>query len=219
MKYISIVGSRKLPYHFRFHTRLPCKARRCGQVREVVSYILGKGWYINSGGVIGADSYALSSLLRYGKSYIGVIYSAWNSISNFPFSVKKQVGEFYKKGGKIIWGEVSEDSSRKEVVSGLLRRNKKLVENSDLIIAYFYGESRGTTYTIKEAIKNNIPVLAFVCDKYAKLPDNNWRPINSNHSLIKGYFLEPKEQIKTIPIIYRINACKKILENNFALVH
>ena len=69
MKYISIVGAIKLPENFRFH------------VREVVSYLLGKECYINSGGAIGADSYAIAALLRYGKAYRGVIYTEWSCFS------------------------------------------------------------------------------------------------------------------------------------------
>lgn len=152
MKYIGIVGSRSLPDNFRFH------------VREVVAQLLIKDCHINSGGAIGADSYAIAALLRHGKAYRGVIYSAWNYFSGFPYLVRKEIGEFAKKGGRIDWGTVQSGSTREEVIAGLLKRNRKLAENSDTIIAYLYGESRGTMYTIKEATKKGIPVVLFVCD-------------------------------------------------------
>lgn len=152
MKYVGIVGSRKLSKNFRFH------------VREIISYLLGKGCYINSGGAIGADSYAIDTLLRAGKSCRGVIYSAWNYFFSFPYSVRQQISEFAKRGGRIDWGIVQPDATRQEVIAGLLRRNRKLIENSDALIAYLYGESRGTIYTIKEAAKKDIPIVIFVCD-------------------------------------------------------
>ena len=44
-----------------------------------------------------------------------------------------------------------------------------LVENSDALVAYLYGESRGTIYTIKEAAKKDIPIVMFVCDPVSSL--------------------------------------------------
>lgn len=158
MRHIGIVGSRALPEKYRFH------------VREVVSYLLGKGCYINSGGAVGADSYAIAALLRAGKAYRGVIYSAWSYFSGFPYSVRKEIGEFAKRGGRVDWGTVQPDPTREEAIAGLLRRNRKLVENSDALIAYLYGESRGTIYTIKEAAKKGIPIVAFICDRNVQLP-------------------------------------------------
>ena len=152
MKYVGIVGSRKLPEEFRFH------------VREVVTHLLAKGCYINSGGAMGADSYVIAALLRTGKAYRGVIYSAWSYFFGFPYSARKDISEFAKKGGQIDWGTVLPDPARKEVVAGLLGRNRKLVGNSDALIACLYGESRGTIYTIKEAAKKGIPIIIFVCD-------------------------------------------------------
>jgi hypothetical protein len=152
MKYIGIVGSRALPGNFRFH------------VREVVAHLLAKGCYINSGGAVGADSYAVSALLRMGKSYRGIIYSAWSYFSGFPYSTRQDIGTFAKNGGRIDWGTVQPDPMRKEAVAGLLERNRRLVENSDALIAYLYGESRGTMYTIKEAAKKDIPIVVFICD-------------------------------------------------------
>lgn len=152
MKYVGIIGSRALPDNFRFH------------VREVVSHLLGKGCYINSGGAIGADSYVIAALLRHGKAYRGVIYSAWSYFSGFPYSTRQEIGEFARKGGQIDWGTVQPDSTRQEVIAGLLGRNRRLIENSDALIAYLYGESRGTMYTIKEAAKKGIPIIIFVCD-------------------------------------------------------
>lgn len=166
MKYIGIVGSRKLPADFRFH------------VREVVAHLLAKDCYLNSGGAMGADSYVVAAFLRMGKSYRGVIYSAWSYFSGFPYSVRKDIGEFAKRGGRIDWGTVQPNPTRQEVVDGLLRRNRKLAENSDALIAYLYGKSRGTMYTIKEAARKNIPIVVFLCDPLAaKLYQNLNRQI------------------------------------------
>lgn len=180
MKYIGIVGSRKLPEKFRFH------------VRELVNYLLVKGCNINSGGAIGADSYAIAALLRAGQAGRGTIYSAWNYFSGFPYPAREQIREFLKKGGRIDWGTVLPDPTRAEAVAGLLRRNRKLAENSDALVAYLYGESRGTIYTIKEAIKKGIPIVVFVCNKEAKLfaIGGNWKLIKREGVFKRGYFLQ-----------------------------
>ncbi|MFH1361819.1 MAG: DNA-processing protein DprA [bacterium] len=174
MKYVGIVGSRKLPENFRFH------------IRKVVSHLLEKECYINSGGAMGTDSYVISALLRAGKAYRGVIYSAWSYFSGFPYSVRQEIGEFAKKGGVIDWGTVLPDPTRQEVVAGLFRRNRKLVENSDALVAYLYGESRGTMYTIKEAAKKNIPIALFLCDPISsRLYQNLSRQISGQINLFE----------------------------------
>jgi len=173
-KHIGIIGSRKLPDNF------------CSHVGEVISCLLAKGCYVNSGGAIGADSYVISALLRMGKSYRGVIYSAWSYFSGFPYSARKDIGEFAKKGGRIDWGTVLPDPTRQEVVAGLLGRNRRLVENSDALIAYLYGESRGTMYTIKEAIKKGIPIVVFACDPISsRLYQDLDRQVGSQIKILK----------------------------------
>jgi len=183
MKYVGIVGSRRLSENFRFH------------VREVVSYLLGKGCSINSGGAIGADSYAITAILRTGKSYRGVICSAWSYFSGFPYSARGEIGEFSGKGGRIDWGEVQPDATRQEVIAGLLGRNRRLAENSDALVAYLYGESRGTMYTIKEAIKKDIPIVVFACDPislrlYQNLDRQVGGQINPGYSYTRGIATE-----------------------------
>ena len=186
MKSIGIVGSRKLPDNFRFH------------VRKVVARLLAEDCYINSGGAIGADSFVVSALLRMGKSYRGVIYSAWSFFSGFPFSVRQDIGEFAKKGGRIDWGAVQPDATRQEVIAGLLGRNRKLVENSEALIAYLYGESRGSIYTIKEAAKKSIPVIIFICDPISsQLYQNLGRQISGQ---IKLFEIDGHTTLIKIPV-------------------
>ena len=86
---VGIVGSRSLLNNFRFH------------IREVVTQLLAQDCHINSGGAMGADSYVVKALLRHGKSFRGVIYSAWSYFSGFPYSVRQDIGAFAKKGGRI----------------------------------------------------------------------------------------------------------------------
>lgn len=195
--YVGIVGSRRLPEKYRFH------------IREVVSYLLQKDCRINSGGAVGADSYAVAELLRAGCAYRGTIYSAWSYFSGFPYPVREQIGEFVKRGGRIDWGQVLPNPTRNEAVAGLLERNRRLVDNSDMLIAYLYGESRGTIYTIKQAVKKGIPVIVFICRRLPsdsnlpqpKLPEvgQKWVLTNNNNVFKNGYILQPAKQL-TMPL-------------------
>jgi hypothetical protein len=145
-KYIGIVGARKLPLESR------------EKVRETVRKLLEAGYYIASGGAIGADDYALEEVIREGKSFKGIVFAAWDHFSGFPNEVQEHIKEFARKGGKIEWGQVYPNAPRELVVAGLLARNRKLVEHVSGLVAFPYGESRGTRYTVNEAIKRGIPV-------------------------------------------------------------
>jgi len=143
---VAIIGSRMLPIVYK------------EKMREVIKQLLEKGYDIASGGALGADEYALESLLELGAAKRGVTFSAWTGFVGFPFSVQPQIREFAKQGGRIIWGTARPHSPRPEIVAGLLGRNRKLVESCCALIAYPFGESRGTMYTIKRAEEKGIPV-------------------------------------------------------------
>jgi len=148
-KYIGVIGSRKLPLIYK------------EKVKKVVRQLLDKGFGIASGGAVGADEYALDALLELNACHRGVIFSAWRDVSQFPVSVREKIKKFLSLGGEVVWGSIPPSASRSVVVAGLLSRNIRLVLGAAGIVAFPYGESRGTYYTVRNAEKRNIPVFIF----------------------------------------------------------
>jgi predicted Rossmann fold nucleotide-binding protein DprA/Smf involved in DNA uptake len=153
-----VVGSRSLPASF------------APLVSRVVSLLLSRGYGIASGGAVGADSFALEAVIQQGMSSGSVVYSAWASASGFPSSVQPQVSRFLASGGQVVWGSCPVGAQRQEAVSALLGRNRRLVSASSVIIAFLHGSSRGSLYTVRQAVEQGIPVIIFLCGGGASLP-------------------------------------------------
>jgi predicted Rossmann fold nucleotide-binding protein DprA/Smf involved in DNA uptake len=153
-----VVGSRSLPASF------------SPLVSRVVSILLSRGYSIASGGAVGADSFALEAVIQQGVASRGIIYSAWASLFGFPSSVQPQVSRFLASGGQVVWGSCPVGASRQEAVSALLGRNRRLVSASSVIVAFLHGQSRGTLYTVRQAVEQGIPVIVFLCGGGASLP-------------------------------------------------
>lgn len=155
-----VVGSRSLPASF------------APLVSSVVSVLLARGFRVASGGAVGADSFALAAVLQQGAASRGVLFSAWSSASGFPASVRPQVS--------LVWGPASPGVSRQQAVSALLGRNRRLVSASSVLVAFLFGSSRGSLYTVRQAVGRGIPVVVFLCGGGASLPSDL---INKIHSL------------------------------------
>jgi hypothetical protein len=142
-----------------------------GQVSDVVRYLLEMGYNIYSGGAFGADMYALETVLGYGAYSRAVIFSAWSSVVGFPRIIQPLIERYKQHSGKISWGLVQPYDGRQQVVRGLLSRNRRLVSSVVGLVAFLYGESRGTTSTVLEAIKRDIKAVVFDCGGGSILPD------------------------------------------------
>jgi DNA processing protein len=153
-----VVGSRSLPASF------------APLVSHIVSLLLSRGYGIASGGAVGADSFALESALQHGAASRCVIYSAWASASGFPSLVQPQVSRFLASGGQVVWGSCPVGASRQEAVSALLGRNRRLVSASSVVVAFLHGQSRGSLYTVRQAVEQGVPVIVFLCGGGASLP-------------------------------------------------
>lgn len=157
---VGVVGSRSLPASF------------SPLVSSVVSLFLARGFRVASGGAVGADSFALSALLQQGASSRGVVFSAWSSLSGFPSSVRPQVSQFLSVGGQVVWGSASAGASRRQAVSALLGRNQRLVSSCSVLVAFFFGPSRGSLFTVRQAVARGVPVVVFLCGGGASLPSD-----------------------------------------------
>jgi len=153
-----VVGSRSLPASF------------APLVSRVVFLLLSRGYGIASGGAVGADSFALEAVIQEEASARGIIYSAWSSFSGFPSLVRLQVSRFLASGGQVVWGPASPSHPRSAIVSALLGRNRRLVSASAVIVAFLHGQSRGSLYTVRQAVEQGIPVIVFLCGVSAFLP-------------------------------------------------
>ncbi|MCX5751216.1 MAG: DNA-processing protein DprA [Candidatus Saganbacteria bacterium] len=158
VRVVGVIGSRALPASF------------APLVSSVVSLFLARGFRVASGGAVGADSFALSALLQQGASSRGVVFSAWQSASGFPSSVRPQVSRFLASGGQVVWGSGSPGASRGAVVSALLGRNTRLVASSSVVVAFLFGSSRGSLFTVRQAVSRGVPVVVFLCGGGASLP-------------------------------------------------
>jgi predicted Rossmann fold nucleotide-binding protein DprA/Smf involved in DNA uptake len=157
---VGIVGSRSLPASF------------APLIFSVVCSYLARGFVVVSGGALGADALALSAVVQQGASSRGVIFSAWQSLPGFPVSVRPQLQQFMASGGRVVWGSSAPGASRSVVVSALLSRNRRLVSASSVIVAFMHGASRGTLYTIRQAVSRGVPVVVFLCGGGASVPSD-----------------------------------------------
>jgi len=155
---VGVVGSRSLPASF------------SPLVSSLVSFFLARGFRVASGGAVGADSFALSALLQQGAAPSGVVFSAWQSASGFPVSVRPQVSQLLSSGGQVVWGPASPGAPRQQAVSALLGRNQRLVAACSVLVAFLFGPSRGSLFTVRQAVSRGIPVIVFLCGGGASLP-------------------------------------------------
>jgi len=152
------VGSRSLPASF------------SPLVSSLVASFLARGFRVASGGAVGTDQFALSALVDQGASASGVVFSAWSSVSGFPLSVRSTVDYFQGLGGRVVWGPGVPGAPRQQVVSALLGRNQRLVSACSVLVAFLYGASRGSLFTVRQAVRRGIPVYVFLCGGDASLP-------------------------------------------------
>jgi len=155
---IGVIGARALPDTYQ------------EQVSAVVRFLLGRDYQIHSGGALGADLFALQAVIEQSAFSRTVVFSPWTSTSGFPVAVQRYIERFVSHSGRVDWGLVRPHSSRSLVVTGLLARNQRLVSASSGIVGFLYGESRGTTQTILQAIARGLRVVVFLCGDGAVLP-------------------------------------------------
>ncbi len=146
---VGIVGSRSLPS--------VCEKK----VRDVVSYLLQKEYRLSSGGAVGADQFCVEALLQQGQSSRCVVYSPWRYYSAFPKTIQAMMKQFKEQGGSIQWGPCGANTSYPVARLAFLNRNKILVDNCTGIVAFINKDSRGSIFTIKEALKRRKKVVVF----------------------------------------------------------
>ena len=137
------------------------------RLRESLEYLIGKG-YVNflSGGAQGFDMMAAEIVLSLKETYPWIMLTMvcpWNGQADrWPEDQRQR------------WRHILEESDRVIYTSGsyekgvFFQRNRYLVENADLILAAYNGDSRsGTGMTIRYAHKRGVKVLRLRLEKEA----------------------------------------------------
>ena len=64
----------------------------------------------------------------------------------------------YAKSNGIDWQEFKPEWSKYRGKSAAVVRNKKIVDHSDILVAFWDGKSKGTAHTVRFAKEKGIPV-------------------------------------------------------------
>ncbi|MFQ5830738.1 MAG: hypothetical protein ACE5JD_16520 [Candidatus Methylomirabilia bacterium] len=147
--FVAVVGARELPEAW---------AR---QVAEVVRLFMGRGWGIGSGGARGADEYALRAVLGAAPR------ACSRSVVFLPGLLAQSRGgllrAFVRRGGRVVEGS----GSGREA---LLARSRRLARESAGVVAFLWGPSRGSVFTLREAVRSGKPVAVVLAGGGAELP-------------------------------------------------
>ncbi len=165
-KLVGVIGSRSLPLEW---------AERVGSVTED---LLGRGCNIASGGAVGTDEFCLSHLVHIGESARGTLYSPWSTYEGFPVKVRALTRQFKDYGGSVVWGTVRGQEEYTIVRTALLQRNMRLIDAVTGVVAFLFGESRGTLFTLRKALAAHLSVVIFcVGCPLPEFPNIKWKPL------------------------------------------
>ncbi len=155
--FVAVVGARVLPE--------ACAS----QVAAVVGFLLGRGWGIGSGGARGADAYALAAVVAAGGA------ACARSAVFLPGAIPAQdpaLQAFVTHGGRVEPG-----------VGGgrlaLLARSRRLAREAAGVVAFLWGPSRGSVFTVQEAVRAGKPAAVVLAGGGAVLPvlsGGRWSP-------------------------------------------
>jgi hypothetical protein len=148
-RFVAVVGARVLP------------EAAAPQVAAVVRFFLSRGWGIGSGGARGADAFALHTVLRAGSA------ACARSVVFLPGARPAGRGgslrPFAARGGRVVAGAGAGRSA-------LLARSRRLAHASAGVVAFLWGPSRGSVFTVREAIRAGKPAAVVLAGGGAALP-------------------------------------------------
>jgi hypothetical protein len=155
--FVAVVGARVLPEAV------------AAQVSEVVGFFVSRGWGIGSGGARGADAYALSAVIGAGGG------ACARSVVFLPGAARRSdpaLGAFAAQGGRVVPGV-----GRGRVA--LLARSRRLAREAAGVVAFLWGPSRGSVFTVREAVRAGKPAAVVLAGGGAVLPAfarGRWAP-------------------------------------------
>lgn len=171
MSYVAVVGSRCLPSIW------SCR------VDTVVASLLSRGRFVGSGGAVGADLFALCSLVRRGCSACsGSVVFLPGEPGSAPSSCVSWLSRFVGLGGRVVAGPAPARASRRDFVSALFARSRSLVSGSAGVVAFVSGPSSGTWFTVSCAVEAGLPVVVWPVagpSGLRSLGAGRWVPVRS----------------------------------------
>ncbi len=161
-RFVAVVGSRELPQAW------------AAQVAAVVGFFVRRGWGISSGGARGADQFGLEALVAAGaeacRRSVVFLPGAASFYSTAPCSAALQ--KLAALGGRVVPGSGAGRAA-------LLGRSRRLVQASVGVVAFLWGPSRGSVFTVREAIRAGKPAAVVLAGGGAALPSfagGRWAP-------------------------------------------
>ncbi|MBI1845513.1 MAG: hypothetical protein HY294_03210 [Candidatus Rokubacteria bacterium] len=148
-RFVAVVGARVVPEAW------------APQVAAVVRCFLARGWGVGSGGAQGADQYALEAVVAAGAP------ACAQSVVFLPGPVAaapgSALGTFAALGGRVVPGAGAGHAA-------LLARSGHLARASSGVVAFLWGPSRGSVFTVREAIRAGKPAAVVLAGGGAELP-------------------------------------------------
>jgi predicted Rossmann fold nucleotide-binding protein DprA/Smf involved in DNA uptake len=150
MSYVAVVGSRSLPSSW------------ASRVDSVVGSLLARGLFVGSGGAMGADLFALRSLVRRGRAACaGSVVFLPGGLGLAPAACVPWLSRFVRVGGRVVVGPAPARPSRQEFLSALFARSRSLVSGPVGVVAFVSGRSAGSWFTVSCAVGLGLPVVVF----------------------------------------------------------
>src|SRR5215831_7271115 len=146
--FVAVVGARVVPESV------------APEVAAAVRGFLARGWGIGSGGARGADAFALRAVVAAGPA------ACAHSVVFLPGAVPARADTlhaFVARGGRVVPG-----AGVARVA--LLGRSRRLAQASAGVVAFLWGPSRGSVFTVREAIRAGKPAAVVLAGGGAALP-------------------------------------------------
>ena len=134
------------------------KAIRGDDVHGFIEQLRAQGVTVfRNGGAIGFDTVSALKVIEAKKQYPRIrleMYLPCRNQSDYWSDVQKEIYRFIlSQADRVVY--ISEHYTR----FCMLERDRRMVDGSDLCIAYCLHSDGGTGYTCKYALKQNVPVL------------------------------------------------------------
>src|SRR5215831_17702585 len=146
--FVTVVGARVVPESV------------APQVAAVVRGFLARGWGIGSGGARGADAFALRAVVA-----AGPVACARSGVF-LPGALAARAAllhAFVARGGRVVPGTGAGRVA-------FLGRSRRLAQASAGVVAFLWGPSRGSVFTVREAIRAGKPAAVVLAGGGAALP-------------------------------------------------